>query len=223
MRCTTLLALWISVATAAGCGGAKSSTVGGPATHAVADPPRVAWRSALWRFPGFELTVPADFPEPREDGRMISSQATAAQIDASIPNAAAITVSINVYHSSEPEFARRTDVHDWANHPLPPGSVYRVQPVGTPRIETVQIPGATDAAISISLHDGVEQLGTGGERALSLRLFVKLRGDPGGYVVGAAATGDAKSPQLAPDSTVAHVLEQSLRTFRLRQPPASQP
>jgi hypothetical protein len=164
------------------------------------------------------MQIPANLPEPTQQGSFITTEGTADQIDPGLANAKSIVVGINVYESPAGEFARRANVLDWANHPMPPTSAYRRDPIEPARIEQVIVPGAAAAAMSISLHDGYEPFGTGGQRALSLRLFVKPASGEDGWVVGAHATGDAASSELSLRGTLAQHLEQILRSFTLASP-----
>ena len=81
----------------------------------------------------------------------------------------------------------------------------------------MKIPGASDAAITISEHEGIEALQTGGEKAISLRLFAKPAQGSGCWVLSASASGAAKNPHLTLDDQLVRALEQSLRGFRLKQ------
>ena len=90
----------------------------------------------------------------------------------------------------------------------------------------MRVPGGGEAAMSISLHAGHDPFGTGGQRARSIRLFVKdLKDDGSGWVVGAYAYGDvndANDAQLAMDSPLARSLEAFVRTFQLSARSASE-
>jgi hypothetical protein len=162
------------------------------------------------------MQFPANMPEPKQEGTYLASEGTADQFDAAFANGKAIVVGVNLYASPASDFGKRPNARDWADHPMPPNTAFRRGTIAPPRVEPVDVPGATGAAIAVSLHDGAEPFGTGGQRALSIRLFVKdPKNDGSGWVIGAYAYGDANEPQIAIDSKLARELEAVVRTFRL--------
>ena len=60
---------------------------------------------------------------------MLVFKGNAAQPDPGVVDGDKIAININVYHQSPAEFARRKNLRDWAEHPLPPSSMYRVAPM----------------------------------------------------------------------------------------------
>jgi hypothetical protein len=175
-----------------------------------------------WKHPHFFMEVPAGMPEAQQDKGVIISETTAAAVDPALENGKSLLVAISVYHQSDVEFQMKKSLAEWANRPLPPSSAWRVAPLSPPRIESLRIPGGTEARIAISEHSGEQAFGTGGETALSLRLFVKPERGTGAWVVGASATGPSDNPQLRADSKLAKILEQTLRSFRVTDPMADQ-
>jgi hypothetical protein len=170
---------------------------------------------------GFTISLPAGVPPFKPEGRYWQTEGTAAQVDETITGSDKIEVGFNVYHSPVSEFQQRPDVWDWASHPLASDSRFRRPTINSPRVERVVVPGAADAAMSVSEHPGLEQFGTGGMKSLSMRLFVKPREGRDGWVIGAYANGEAVNPELEPQSRLARILEQSLRSFRPSSAPAS--
>jgi hypothetical protein len=206
-----VVALAFALAFEAGCGGSHAPA---PATtHEAPEASLVPMR--VLRTAEFSMQIPAGLPEPTIEGRMLSMQAPASKVAPTLSDVGSISIGISVYHQNDEEFRRRADIRDWASHPLPPGSVYRTSPLRPARMQTVKIPGGSDAAISVSEHDGIEALGTGGEKAVSLRLFVKPATGEGAWVIGAQATGDVRNPHLNQDGPLVAGLEESLRSFRL--------
>jgi hypothetical protein len=216
MRWITLLL--VSLVGCAGCVGCATSSK--PPIHIQgtqsAAPSALPAPMRPLRFDTASMQFPANMSEPKQEGTYLASEGTAEQIDASIANGKSIVVGVNMYASPASDFGKRPNAREWADHPMPPNSAFRRGTISPPRIEAVNVPGAKEAAIAVSLHDGAEPFGTGGQRALSIRLFVKdPKNDGSGWVIGAYACGDATDPQIAMDSTLARGLEAIVRTFRL--------
>lgn len=194
------------------------AVAGGCVTSSREDKQQLSVPSRVVRFENASFLMPAGLPAPQQQDQMLVTEATAAQIDPAITDATAIEVGMNLYHSPPEMFKQRPDVQGWVARPLPPDSRFLTSRTIVPsRTESVKIPGARDAAIAISLHEGVEQFGTGGMKALSLRLFVAPMTGDDGWVVGAWAVGSATNPDLDPGSRLASIFEEALRSFRLEK------